>query len=183
MGWVAFQGLFVVVVEFVVGLDVDEDVGDLWLGFAEGFADGVGDVVAFADGERGVHADVEVHIEIEAHFAKAALIERADAGDFGGDGADLIFEGLGRCGVHRFVERGAQEHDAIPCDEAARELRVLLDQSPDSPFRPLAREYLELVTGESQPALPPDENVPVLMDDGTGDPEAEVPAAVKPAAK
>ncbi len=69
------------------------------------------------------------------------------------------------------------------CDEAARELRLLLKQSPDSPFRALAREYLALVTGELEPVLPPDETVPVLFGDGTGDSEMEEPAPAKPVTK
>ena len=59
------------------------------------------------------------------------------------------------------------------CADATNVLNDLLDSDPNTPFRPLAGVWLELLTGEPIPELPESEVIPILMEDGPEDPVSE----------
>ena len=59
------------------------------------------------------------------------------------------------------------------CADAANVLNDLLDSDPNTPFRPLIRLWIDLLTGELLPELPDSEVVPVLLEDGPEDPVSE----------
>jgi len=98
---------------------VDEDIGDLGDGLADGVFDFVGDSVALYDGDGAIDFYVEVHVVFEAHFADAALLGFLDALDGEGGVADLLLDVFWRGGVHEVGDRGPEDEEAVVGDDGA----------------------------------------------------------------
>jgi tetratricopeptide (TPR) repeat protein len=56
------------------------------------------------------------------------------------------------------------------CGDAVNILHELLDADPETRIRPIVALWLGLLTGESVPALPDSDTVPILIEDGPEDP-------------
>lgn len=91
--------------EFFFRFDVDEDFGDVVNAGQDAVFDDVGDSVAGAYGDVSVDDDVEVDVVAEADFSDEAFFEADDAGDQGGDGADVLLNLGGRRGVEELGQR------------------------------------------------------------------------------
>ncbi|MBI1313708.1 hypothetical protein GC176_20640 [bacterium] len=66
------------------------------------------------------------------------------------------------------------------CSDAASLLRELLDADPETRVRPLVRQWLHLLTGETIPELPESQTVPILIEDGPEEPVDASEATEKP---
>jgi hypothetical protein len=80
----------------------------------------VRNAVTFANTQCGIHSHVEIDVELESHFAHAALVEGADAVHGRGEIAHLFLHDLGWRRIHHFMQGWAKKVQPVPCDNAAR---------------------------------------------------------------
>lgn len=107
----------------VIGFDVDNDILNGEDAVFEFVGNGVGDAVAFADGEVSIDKQLNVHPEAEPAFTDAAFMDPEHLLLVKGDGADMFENVIRGGGVHDFLKGFFEDTDGVVADKGAGEQR------------------------------------------------------------
>jgi adenosylhomocysteine nucleosidase len=100
-------------------LDVHQHIGNPSVGLFDRVLHLMRDVVTVPDGYSSIHADVQIDVERDAHFANETFFDIEDAGDRGGRALNRRHDFAARRGIEHLVQRGEEKPISVCRDDRA----------------------------------------------------------------